>query len=158
MIDPYLETYKRSPNQSGRIKPRFIVLHDSCGAHDGTASWILQSRSNVSYHYLIASDGSRTQFVYDTRKAWACGKSKWQGIRGLNAHSVSCSFWGDTHDRTPSDVEIDSMAHKCIYLMDKFGIGIDGIITHEMISPGRKTDTTKRVHQMVIDRVQDLQS
>jgi N-acetylmuramoyl-L-alanine amidase len=154
--DPYKEQYRRSPNQSGRIKPKFIVIHDSCGSHDGTKSWILQDRSNVSYHYLIDKEGNRTQFVYDTKKAWACGKSVWKGFKGLNSHSVSCAFWGDTHDRTPSDAEIDSMAHKCVYLMDKFDIGIGGIITHAMISPGRKTDTTMKVCKMVIERVRAI--
>jgi N-acetylmuramoyl-L-alanine amidase len=156
MTDPYKETYVRSPNQSGRINPKFIVIHDSCGSHDGTKDWILQDRSNVSYHYLIDKEGNRTQFVWDSRKAWACGKSKWKGHNGLNSHSISCAFWGDTHDRTPSDIEIDSMAHKCVYLMEKFDIGIDGIVTHEMISPGRKTDTTPEVYKRVVDRVGEI--
>ena len=82
MKDPYPEKYLRSPNQSGKIKPKFIILHDSCGSHDGTKSWILKSRSQVSYHYLIAANGSRTQFVYDTKKAWHAGKSRWGEYRG----------------------------------------------------------------------------
>ena len=64
----YPEVYTKSPNQSGKIRPKFIILHHSSGSHDGTKSWILNKASQVSYHYLIAADGSRTQFVYDTKK------------------------------------------------------------------------------------------
>ena len=155
-IDPYSEKFQTSPNHSGRITPKFIVLHDSHGSHDGTRSWILQSRSNVSYHYLIDSNGNRTQFVGDTKRAWHAGKSYWKGITGLNSCSIGISFWGDTSKRTPSFEEIDSCARKCIYLMRKFGIPRSGIITHHMIAPKRKTDTAVGTYQQVLSRIDEL--
>ena len=154
--DDYPEVYKPSPNKSGTIKPRFIVLHHSSGSHDGTRSWILNPSSEVSYHYLIAADGSRTQFVYDTKRAWHAGRSKWDGISGLNGYSVGVSFYGNTHTRTPSVVEIDSAAKKCIYLMKKFNIGIDGIVTHKMVSPGRKDDPSDETYDLVIARIKTI--
>jgi|TARA_R110000772_G_scaffold267384_2_gene391269 N-acetyl-anhydromuramyl-L-alanine amidase AmpD len=154
--DDYPEVYKPSPNKSGTIKPRFIVLHHSSGSHDGTRSWILNPSSEVSYHYLIAADGSRTQFVYDTKRAWHAGRSKWDGISGLNGYSVGISFYGNTHTRTPSVVEIDSAAKKCIYLMKKFNIGIDGIVTHKMVSPGRKDDPSDETYDLVIARIKTI--
>jgi N-acetyl-anhydromuramyl-L-alanine amidase AmpD len=155
-VNDYPEVYKASPNQSRTIKPRFVVLHHSSGSHNGTKSWILNPVSQVSYHYLIAGDGSRTQFVYDTKKAWHAGKSNWNGIIGLNSYSIGVSFYGDTYKRTPNVVEIDSAAKKCIYLMDKFDFGIDGILTHEMISPGRKNDPSEETYELVIARIKAL--
>lgn len=154
--DDYPEVYKASPNKSGTIKPRFIILHHSSGSHDGTRSWILNPASQVSYHYLIAADGSRTQFVYDTKRAWHAGRSKWDGISGLNGYSVGISFYGNTYSRTPSVVEIDSVAKKCIYLMGKFNIGIDGIVTHKMVSPGRKDDPSEETYDRVIARIKTI--
>lgn len=154
--DDYPEEYKATPNQSGTIKPKFIVLHHSSGSHDGTKSWILNSASQVSYHYLIAADGSRTQFVYDTKKAWHAGRSTWKGYTGLNSHSVGISFYGDTYKRVPSAVEIDSAAKKCVYLINKFNMNIDDIITHKMISPGRKDDPSDETYNLVIARVKKL--
>lgn len=154
--DDYPEVYKASPNQSGTIKPKFVILHHSSGSHNGTKSWILNKASQVSYHYLIAADGSRTQFVYDTKKAWHAGRSKWNGISGLNSHSVGISFYGNTHSRTPSAAEIDSAAKKCIYLMDKFGIALDGILTHKMVAPGRKDDPSEETYNLVIARIKEL--
>tara|TARA_R110002020_G_scaffold7330_10_gene30947 strand:+ start:1139 stop:1771 length:633 start_codon:yes stop_codon:yes gene_type:complete len=154
--DDYPEVYKASPNQSGPIKPKYVILHHSSGSHDGTRSWILNAASKVSYHYLIAADGSRTQFVYDKKRAWHAGRSSWKGVSGLNGHSVGISFYGDTNKRTPSAVEIDSAAKKCKYLMDKFDLGIDNILTHEMIAPNRKNDTSNETYQMVINRIKEL--
>ena len=154
--DDYPEVYKASPNQSGKISPKFIVLHHSSGSHDGTKSWILNKASQVSYHYLIAADGSRTQFVYDTKKAWHAGRSKWNGISALNSYSVGISFYGNTNSRTPSAAEVDSVAKKCVYLMDKFNIALDGILTHAMVSPGRKNDTSEETYNLVISRIKEL--
>ena len=154
--DDYPEVYKASPNQSGPIKPKYVILHHSSGSHDGTRSWILNAASKVSYHYLIAPDGSRTQFVYDKKRAWHAGPSSWKGASGLNGHSIGISFYGDTNKRTPSAVEIDSAAKKCKYLMDKFDLGIENILTHKMISPNRKNDPSDETYQMVIKRIKEL--
>ncbi|NNM29532.1 MAG: N-acetylmuramoyl-L-alanine amidase, partial [Akkermansiaceae bacterium] len=148
--------FKRSPNQGGAITPKYIVIHDSYGSHDGTRAWILDDASNVSYHYLIDSKGNRTQFVADRKRAWHAGKSKWKGKTGLNGTSIGVAFWGNTYERTPNTKEIDSCARKCIYLMKKFNIGIDGILTHAMIAPGRKTDTSPETHEKVLAKVRKL--
>lgn len=154
--DDYPEVFKSSPNQSGTISPKYIILHHSAGSHDGTRSWILNSSSKVSYHYLIAADGSRTQFVSDNKKAWHSGSSAWKGISGLNSHSIGISFYGDTNNRTPSAAEIDSCAKKCVYLMSKFGIPESNILTHEQIAPGRKNDCSKETHELVLKRIKQL--
>lgn len=155
--DPYKEVYARSPNQGGNIEPKFIVIHDSYGSHDGTRSWILKSKSRVSYHYLIDTSGNRTQFVHDTKRAWHAGSSHWKGYNGLNAHSVGIAFWGDTYERKPNFQEVDSCARKVVYLMEKFGINIDGVLTHKQIAPKRKNDTSPDTMKRVLARVKVLQ-
>lgn len=154
--DPYQEVFLKSPNQGGTIKPKFIVIHDSYGSHDGTKSWILQSKSKVSYHYLIDSQGNRTQFVHDTKRAWHAGRSYWKGHNGLNGHSVGVAFHGNTYERTPNKKEIDSCAHKCLYLMKKFKLGRDAVITHAMIAPNRKNDTSPKTYEKVLARIDEL--
>jgi len=155
--DPYHETLRQSPNVGGKIAPKFIVLHHSSGNYAGSVSWCLDPKSKVSYHYIIdPRDGSRTQLVYDTRRAWHAGVSEWSGLTNMNSHSVGIAFDRDTNTRTPSPTEIDSCAHKCLYLMEKFGIKTEGILTHAMISPGRKNDTSAETHQLVKERINQL--
>lgn len=120
-------------------------------------SWILNTKSKVSYHYLInPDDGNRIQFVWDSRSAWHAGRSKWKGFTGLNSHSIGISFSGNTNTRRVEDYEIDSAAHKCLYLMRKFSIGVDSIITHAMIAPGRKDDCSEGTWCRVIERIEDI--
>jgi N-acetylmuramoyl-L-alanine amidase len=157
MQDPYKETVRQSPNVGGKIAPKFIILHHTSGNYVGSVSWCLNPKSKVSYHYIIdPRDGSRTQLVWDTRRAWHAGKSQWAGLSNLNSHSIGIAFDRDTNTRTPSPAEIDSCAHKCLYLMEKFGIKADGILTHAMISPGRKNDTSAETHRLVKERIAEL--
>ncbi len=149
----YSEYVRLSPNRGGEIVPKFIVLHHSAGSFAGSLDWISKSESRVSYHYLIRSDGGRVQMVWDSVRAWACGESSWKGFYGLNSHSVSISFWGDTSTRLLGFEEFDSCAEKCIYLMEKFGLEIDAIITHQMIAPDRKNDCSVQAHSLVIERI-----
>jgi len=152
----YKEVYRHSPHQSGTIKPKYIILHDSYGSYGGGVSWIQDPKSKVSYHYLIDSKGNRTQFVYDSKKAWHAGDSKWNGINGMNSHSIGVAFWGNTYKRAVNFEEIDSCARKCVYLMDKFGIPKSNILTHQMISPNRKKDTSPRIYKRVLKRIDEL--
>ena len=70
----YPEVYKPSPNvSSSRIVPEGVVLHHSSGSYNGSVSWILQDKSNVSYHCIIDKDGSRTSFADDDRRCWHAG-------------------------------------------------------------------------------------
>jgi len=158
MKDPYKETVRLSPNKGGKIKPKYIILHHTSGNYAGSVSWCLDPKSKVSYHYIINPlDGSRTQLVWDTDRAWHAGVSAWKGLSNLNSCSVGIAFDRDTNTRTPSETEIDSCARKCIYLMEKFSLKTDAILTHAMISPGRKNDTSAETHRRVLQRIAELQ-
>lgn len=146
-----------SPNKGGSISPKFIILHHTAGNFNGSVSWCLNPQAKVSYHYIInPANGNRIQLVWDSKRAWHAGRSRWQGRTGLNSHSIGIAFAGDTNKRTPSEIEIDSVAHKCVYLMDKFKIGKDGILTHQMIAPHRKNDCSLKTYRLVIERIDEL--
>ena len=157
IADPYKERVRLSPNKGGTIDPKFIVLHHTAGSFQGGVSWILNPASKVSYHYLIDPDnGNRIQMVWDRKRAWHAGRSKWKGFSGLNGHSIGIAFAGDTNTREVADHEIDSVAHKCLYLMNKFDLDTSAIVTHAMISPGRKTDCSEGTYHRVRERVEEL--
>jgi len=155
--DPYSETVKLSPNRGDTIVPLYIILHHSGGSFAGGVSWILNPESKVSYHYLIDPEtGNRVQLVWDSKRAWHAGRSRWQGRTGLNSHSIGIAFAGDTNTREVAEHEIDSVAHKCLYLMDKFKIPKDGIVTHQMIAPNRKNDCSEGTWHRVLERIDEL--
>lgn len=138
--------------QGGLILPQAIVLHHSGGSYLGGIDWIGNPAHNakVSYHVLIAMDGRRTQFVDWVRRAWHAGKSTWQGRPDLNSWSIGISFEGDTYMRALKQAEIDSCCEVVRYLMGEFRIPKDRILSHRIVSPGRKDDPSPHAMDAVL--------
>ena len=80
--------WRSSPNSSARPSgsagtPSMIIIHTCEGAYSGCWSWLANSASGVSAHYVVNSDGSEvTQLVSESRKAWHIGSSYDCGLNG----------------------------------------------------------------------------
>jgi N-acetylmuramoyl-L-alanine amidase len=132
-----------SPNHSSRrgATIRWIVLHaDASPSERATLDWICSPQSAVSYHLLVHRDGTVTRCVPDDRAAWACGKSAWQGVQGLNRHSLSIAF-ANKHDGKErlTDAQIDT-AMQLVAACKARHPTVEDVLTHAMIAPGRKSD------------------
>jgi N-acetylmuramoyl-L-alanine amidase len=137
----YDERRMSTPNkQTNRIKPEAIVLHHSDGSYLGGVEWVANPVSKVSYHVLIARDGRRTVFCNDTDRAWHAGVSSWQGRRDLNSWSLGVSWEGNTYDRPLEDAAMGSAIEYIAPRMKKWGIPLNLVVTHQQVSPNRKTD------------------
>jgi len=165
--------FRRSPNQSGQISPRFLVMHYTAGSSaEGSISWLTNPVARASAHLVIGRDGSITQLVLFNRKAWHAGRSQWRGISGLNSHSIGIEIdnagklqgspgrWRTSTGRAVSDSDVVELPHKfdgvtrawqtytdvqmeavikvAATLVQHYGI--EEIIGHDDISPGRKSD------------------
>ena len=136
-------TWARSTHHSDRkgTAVRWIVLHaDVSPRESSTVSWLLSPASKVSYHALVHRDGKVTRFVVDSRAAWACGSSEYGGVVGLNRHTLSLAF-SNRHDGVErlTDAQVDAAR----WLIEDWRArypSIEGVLTHAMISPGRKKD------------------
>ncbi|TVR64816.1 MAG: N-acetylmuramoyl-L-alanine amidase [Gemmatimonadales bacterium] len=81
--------FEASPNQGGALKPRFLVMHYTAGRDaESSIRWLTRSDARASAHLVIARDGAITQLVPFDRVAWHAGPSRWQGVSGLNHHSI----------------------------------------------------------------------
>jgi N-acetyl-anhydromuramyl-L-alanine amidase AmpD len=144
-VEPPKTTYDErrvaTPNKGSKaIKPEAVVLHHSDGSYRGGVAWIANPASKVSYHVLIARDGRRTVFCNDTERAWHAGRSNWMGRPDLNSWSLGLAWEGNTYDYPLGD---DAMASAIEYLvprMRKWGIDMNMVVTHQQVSPTRKTD------------------
>jgi len=80
--------FRRSPNQSSGLDPSYVVMHYTAGASaESSIDWLLDPAARASAHVLVGRDGGVTQLVAFDRQAWHAGRSLWQGLEGLNAHS-----------------------------------------------------------------------
>jgi N-acetyl-anhydromuramyl-L-alanine amidase AmpD len=71
--------WRPSPNSSSRPSgasgtPSMVIIHTCEGSYSGCWSWLTNSRSGVSAHYVVNSDGTEvSQLVTESRKAWHIG-------------------------------------------------------------------------------------
>lgn len=78
-----------SPNVGNFIDPHYIIMHYTAGLTAKSAIQTLTSpAAKVSAHFVIDLDGTITQLVACNRAAWHAGPSKYQGVVGLNNHSI----------------------------------------------------------------------
>ena len=131
--------YLTTPNSSGNIKQlKYIICHDDEGASmAGTESWIQNKDSQVSYHVLVGKKGEVTQFVDFNKRAYHAGKSSWKGLSDLNWYSVGVAM--QNRNKEPyTPIQIDKYIEVCKAIKEYYGI--DDVLGHKEVSPGRKTD------------------
>jgi N-acetylmuramoyl-L-alanine amidase len=87
--------FRKTPNQGvgGNpnvvLKPTWLVMHyTASGSAKEALDWLASKQSQASAHVVIARDGTITQMVPFDRVSWHAGKSLWQGVNGLNSHSI----------------------------------------------------------------------
>lgn len=81
--------FVESPNLGGALDARYLIMHYTAGRNAASSiHWLADPAARASAHLVIAIDGSITQLIPFDRVAWHAGVSNWDGLRGLNAHSI----------------------------------------------------------------------
>jgi N-acetylmuramoyl-L-alanine amidase len=81
--------FVKSPNVGGTLDPKYLVIHYTAGrTADESVSWLASAAAEASAHVVIGRTGTVTQLVPFNRVAWHAGISSWEGLRGLNRHSI----------------------------------------------------------------------
>lgn len=84
---PY--AYRESPNKKGVLKPSYLVMHYTAGRSGvSSVNWLTNPEAKASAHLVISRDGTITQLVPFNRVAWHAGTSQWEGLSGMNNHSI----------------------------------------------------------------------
>jgi len=93
----------------------------------------------VSYHYIVGRDGTVYQLVPDEERAWHAGESVWQGRPNCNDYSLGVALSNDGKEPYP-DAQVRAAGELVADLCRRWGIPWERIVSHALVSPGRKTD------------------
>ncbi len=135
-----------SPNHSARpheAKPRIIVLHATGpGSLKGVLEWVTSKASKVSYHGLIASDGTYYNLVSLERAAYHAGVSEWNGIKNINSISLGLAWMNPNDGQIPLTPQQIAIAKGVIQYWAQQYPTIEAVTTHAAVATpkGRKND------------------
>lgn len=117
-----------------------VCFHHSVMDFDATLEHMLRPESRVSYHVLIAPDGTRARLVADDHIAWHAGVSVFQGRSGCNDFLLGVSFAGDTRATPLTAPQIASALDWLAPRWALHGWTPSVMTDHRQIAPGRKDD------------------
>ncbi len=150
-----------SPNRDprpGGLSPELVVVHGISlppGRFGGP--WIEKLFTNelppdehpyfatiqhlrVSSHVLISRDGTLTQYVPFSERAWHAGTSHWRGRDACNDFSIGVELEG-TDDAPYAERQYEALADLVAVLQRAYPSLAEGWIAgHSDIAPGRKSD------------------
>lgn len=155
-------TWLPSPNFNQRPvqPPDMIVLHATVIDLAATLSGFERTTSGMSSHYVVDKDGSVFQMVKEADRAWHAGESFWKGRFDINNYSIGIEMVNRNDGIDPwPDEQVNAVVDLCRYLVKKYGIVRDNVVTHEWIAgyPGRgKTDPKGFPMDTFLEKVFDV--
>ncbi len=139
---PFPEITRLSPNCDATVPHERlgVVFHHSVIPFDETIALMTDPARKVSYHCLIALDGTRCTLVPDDHIAWHAGVSSFQGRAGCNAFLLGLSFAGDTYAAPLTEAQLASTIEWLAPRWVRHGWTLAWMTDHRQVAPGRKND------------------
>lgn len=144
-----------SPNNSSRngASVDFVIIHTCEGSYSGCWSWLSNSASGVSAHYVVNDTGSEVrQLVDEDRKAWhiaanySCSNNSgvdcWRDGTAMNSISVGIEHAGYGSQSSWDPGLIDRSADLSCGITQRHGIPRDAyhIVGHGQLQPWNRSD------------------
>lgn len=117
-----------------------VLVHHSVKPFADTLAFMADPASAVSYHCLVAPDGTRCTLVPDAHVAWHAGASTFLGRTRCNDFLLGLAFAGDTYREPLTDAQIASALEWLAPRWHAHRWSLDRITDHRQVSPGRKDD------------------
>ena len=137
-----------SPNFSLRKRSnsqlKYLVFHYTGMASENAAiRKLINSKSKVSCHYFIKTNGEIVQIVPDLYIAWHAGISSWKNDKNLNSNSIGIEISNPGHEHSYKNYnlkQINSIIKLSKKLKKKYKIKKENVLGHSDIAPLRKID------------------
>lgn len=133
-----------------------VLFHHSVMSFDETLALMCGDDREVSYHCLIAPDGTRCTLVADQHIAWHAGASTFLGRSRCNDFLLGLAFAGDTYAHPLTHAQVESALEWLASRWDVHRWKIDRMTDHRQVAPGRKDDLNPtewaRLHSAITQR------
>lgn len=121
-------------------KPNFIIIHHTAqNACDQTVKTFLNTKTQVSAHYIICKDGTVHHMLNDYLRAWHAGVAKWGSVSDINSSSIGIEIDNNGRDEFTNE-QINSLLILLSELKKNYNIPVANFIGHSDIAPLRKQD------------------
>ncbi|MBE7538227.1 MAG: N-acetylmuramoyl-L-alanine amidase [Opitutaceae bacterium] len=115
----------------------------------------MNPESQVSYHVIIATDGTRCTLVPDNEIAWHAGVSMFGGRSKCNDFLLGCAFAGDTYLAPLTDHQLSSAIEWLNERWSNRGWTPADMTDHRQISPARKIDLNPVEWKRLIKKIRE---
>lgn len=150
--------WRPSPNYNSRPTGsqgdvQMIVIHTCEGSYSSCWSWLTNSASGVSAHYVVKEDGSEiSQLVRESNRGWHVGASYDPSLNGgtmgslsgvsVNHFSVGIEHGGSASQSSFPSGQIEASAKLSCDITKGQAIPIDSyhIVAHGKLQPASRTD------------------
>jgi N-acetyl-anhydromuramyl-L-alanine amidase AmpD len=141
----------RAPGTSGQIA--MIIIHTCEGAYTGCWSWLSNTVSGVSAHYVVNESGTEISYlVEEPLRAWHIGavydctlnRARRCDLGGVqsNHFTIGVEHGGFASQTSFPDAQIDVSTRLVCEITQRHGIPRDGqhIVAHGQLQPYNRTD------------------
>lgn len=150
--------WRPSPNYNDRPAgdigvPHMVIIHTCEGSYTSCWSWLTNSSSGVSAHYVVKEDGSEiSQLVYEAKRGWHIGSTYdctlnnshecWRNGYSNNHFTIGIEHGGFASQSTWPVSQIDASAKLVCDITKDNNIPRDRyhILGHAQLQPQNRTD------------------
>lgn len=151
MIDtsdsPLVDELHPSPNIEPRCNgatPTLLILHyTGLPTVEKSIEVLADPICKVSCHYVIGLDGTVTQMVAESMRAWHAGLSSWRGETDINSQSIGIEIQNVGHNHGYPEFpkgQMERVRDLAQDIVKRNAIQSEHVLAHSDIAPSRKTD------------------
>lgn len=132
-------------NERKNVPVQYVVLHyTGMMSAEGWLAAVRDPKTELSAHYLIDEEGTVTQVVPESKRAWHAGQSFWRGVTDMNSASIGIELANPGHDndyRPFPEAQTAALWELLRYIVARHRMNPAlAIVGHSDIAPRRKRD------------------
>ncbi len=125
--------FRATPNIGAEFQPRYLVIHYTGGSSmQSSVEWLCNPSAKASAHVVVGRDGGVVQLAPFNRVTWHAGKSAWEGLTGLNSHSIG--------------IELDNAGRVMARGDGKWVNGLGVVVPNDQVVEGRHKNDGQLAH------------